>query len=478
MLFNSVIFLLFLPTVFLLYWSLQGRKLVMQNLLLIVASYIFYGWWDYRFLSLIIISSLVDYSIGLHLGRSGDAGRRRFLLMISMVVNLGILCVFKYFNFFVDSGAALLERLGLHANVPALRVILPVGISFYTFQTMSYTIDIYRRKLEPTRNIAAFFAFVAFFPQLVAGPIERATNLLPQFLRHRRFDEVRARDGLRQILWGFFKKVVIADTLAPHVETIFSGHAQLDAASLWIGVLFFAIQIYCDFSGYSDIAIGVARLFGFDLMRNFAYPYFSRDIGEFWRRWHISLSTWFRDYVYIPLGGSRSGKSRRMFNLILTFTISGLWHGASWTFVVWGLINGLYYIPLMLAGIQKNHTDNPGAGRMLPSLKEIMLIAVTFLQVLLAWVFFRSDSLRSAFGYLRGMAGSGGSGETPLNSYLPSMGLILILVIIEWLQRSKQHGLDIVALPGGLRWTVYTIIVATVLALGNNAEVQFIYFQF
>ena len=340
MLFNSLIFPIFLVAAFAIYWLLARAPLKVQNLFLIGASYLFYGWWDPRFLSLIFVSSLVDYVVGRVLAKETRPGRRKTLLTVSLLTNLGILGFFKYFNFFIDSFVELLALVGIEAHVTTLRIILPVGISFYTFQTLSYTIDIYRKKIDHTEDAIAFFAFVSFFPQLVAGPIERAASLLPQFLRKREFELDKAKDGMRQMLWGFFKKVVIADNVAGHVNTIFDGYHSYDGFTLFLGVFFFAIQIYCDFSGYSDIAIGVARLFGFSLMRNFAFPYFSRDIAEFWRRWHISLSTWFRDYVYIPLGGSRTAtRARHIANIIITFTVSGLWHGANWTFVIWGFLN-------------------------------------------------------------------------------------------------------------------------------------------
>jgi len=312
MLFNSIDFLLFLPTIFIIYWFISSFNLRIQNTLLLVASYIFYGWWDYRFLSLIFFSSIIDYCVGKRLYATEDSYKRKLLLIVSLSTNLGILGFFKYFGFFIESTVELLNSFGIQSNITSLEIILPVGISFYTFQTLSYSIDIYRKKIKPTDDAIAFFAFVSFFPQLVAGPIERAKNLLPQFTHKREFNLNLAKDGIRQMLWGFFKKVLIADNIAPQVEYIFSNYNAVSGIELVLGTFLFAIQIYCDFSGYSDIAIGVARLFGFRLMQNFAFPYFSRDIAEFWRRWHISLSTWFRDYVYIPLGGSRVGKSRRI----------------------------------------------------------------------------------------------------------------------------------------------------------------------
>ena len=348
MLFNSLVFAVFLPAVFIAYWAVGAARWRVQNMLLIVASYVFYGWWDARFLGLIILSSAVDYFLGQALHRAEDDRRRRQFLGLSLLVNLGVLGVFKYFNFFVDSARTALMSLGLAPPAIALEIILPVGISFYTFQTLSYTIDIYRRRLEPVDEPTTFFAFVAFFPQLVAGPIERARRLLPQFQGPRTFDASAASDGLRQMLWGFVKKVIVADNLAPMVELTFTQYETLDGVALLCGALLFSVQLYCDFSGYSDMAIGMARLFGIRLSQNFAYPYFARTMREFWRRWHISLSTWFRDYVYIPLGGARVSMRRAAVNVMIVFGVSGLWHGAAWTFVVWGLLNGLYTLPALM----------------------------------------------------------------------------------------------------------------------------------
>lgn len=477
MLFNSLAFALFLPLVFGLYWLVGAQRLKSQNALILVASYVFYGWWDWRFLLLIFVSSIADYWIGIALDASRTHGRRRALLWSSLIINLGILGFFKYFNFFVDSFADLLRMAGMHADLPTLRIILPVGISFYTFQTMSYSLDIYRRELKPTRDPIAFFAFVSFFPQLVAGPIERARDLLPQFIAQRRFALHDARDGIRQMLWGFFKKMVIADNMAPHVQSAYANHSDQTGAALALATFFFAIQIYCDFSGYSDIAIGSARLFGFRLCRNFAFPYFSRDIAEFWRRWHISLSTWFRDYVFIPLGGNRCGRGRQIWNVFVTFTISGLWHGANWTFVVWGALNGLYYVPLLLAGKQRSNTGLPAEGRLLPTVREIAAIGTTFALTLLAWVFFRSASIDQALGILGRIFGTAPD-FTGLQGYAQPLLIALIGLTVEWLQRDKQHGLAIHAWPVAARWPAYASVVAAILVLGSFGSSEFIYFQF
>ena len=478
MLFNSLIFPIFLVIVFAAYWLLQKGPLRLQNALLVVVSYIFYGWWDWRFLSLIFFSSVVDYVVGMTLERTEDDRKRKILLGTSLATNLGLLGFFKYYGFFVNSFVEMMAAFGFHASPSTLGIILPVGISFYTFQTLSYTIDIYRREIPATRDAVAFFAFVSFFPQLVAGPIERAKNLLPQFTRPREFDYDKARDGMRQMLWGFFKKVVIADNVAGYVNDIFGHYQTSDGVTLFLGTFFFAIQIYCDFSGYSDIAIGTARLFGFTLMRNFAFPYFSRDIGEFWRRWHISLSTWFRDYVYIPLGGSRTAtKTRHLLNLIITFTVSGFWHGANWTFVFWGFLNGAYYLPLVLAKRHKRNTDTVAEGKLLPSFSELGGMLVTFGLTLLAWVFFRAPSITDAFLYIGRMfahpVGGRGYGD-----FSAPITYSLILLGIEWVQREKQHALEIPELPVAVRWAVYNVVIIAFLLFGNFGSNEFIYFQF
>ncbi len=480
MLFNSWAFALFLPLVFLLYWSVRSAGDRAQNAFVIAASYFFYGFWDYRFLALIVLSSATDYVVGLGLAAESRPRHRRWWLGASLAVNLGLLGFFKYFNFFAESMGRMLSSVGMQADVFTLHVILPVGISFYTFQTLSYTIDVYRRKVEPTRDVLAFFAFVGFFPQLVAGPIERAKNLLPQFLRRRTFDLEVAKEGLRLMLWGFFKKVVVADNLAPHVDTIFANSAGLGGGTLALGLVLFAFQIYGDFSGYSDIAVGVARLFGIRLMRNFAYPYFARDIGEFWRRWHISLSSWFRDYVYIPLGGNRTSTSRHVRNVMVTFGLSGLWHGANWTFIVWGLLHGLYYIPLMLRGRYRPRDDIAGRGQAFAKSREVVAIAGTFAATAVAWAFFRAESLSHAVQYLGGIA-TWQTGTGRVLDVIPLAIAILstaTLVLVEWLHRDREHGLDIRHLSQRVRWAAYLVVALAVAFLGNVGELQFIYFQF
>ncbi|MEC7263185.1 MAG: MBOAT family O-acyltransferase [Bacteroidota bacterium] len=479
MLFNSIEFFVFLPTVFLLYWFVTNRNLKLQNILIVVASYFFYGWWDWRFLSLILFSTLVDYTVGLFLDKTDDPKRRKILLTISIIINLGFLGVFKYYNFFLENFVTVFTFFGAKLNPATLNIVLPVGISFYTFQTLSYTIDVYKRKLEPTKNFISFAAYVSFFPQLVAGPIERATNLLPQFAKKRSFNYPLAVDGLRQILWGLFKKVVVADNAAYYVNIIFEDYASHSGSTLFIGGVLFAFQIYGDFSGYSDIAIGTSRLFGFDLMQNFAYPYFSRDIAEFWRRWHISLSTWFRDYLYIPLGGSRGGTWMKVRNTFIIFLVSGFWHGANWTFIVWGFLNALYFMPLLLSKKNRVHTGNIAEGRLFVNIKELFQIGITFFLTVIAWIFFRAKSISEAFGYLSEMFSSNFFSVPDLLP-IKVFGFIALLVFVEWLQRDKKHGLELpedTRIPVYVRWLFYIVLILMILLFSGEQQ-QFIYFQF
>ena len=395
MLFNSLDFAIFLPIVFVLYWFVTNKNLKIQNLLIVISSYVFYGWWDWRFLVLILFSTIVDFTIGNLLNKETKIPNRKALLWMSIVFNLGLLGFFKYYNFFVESFSNAFTFFGTELKAHTLYIILPVGISFYTFQTLSYTIDVYRKKLEPTNDFISFAAFVSFFPQLVAGPIERATNLLPQFYKIKKFDYNFAVSGVKLIIWGLFKKVVIADNCAFFVNQIFDNPVAFSSSDLFLGAVFFAFQIYGDFSGYSDIAIGTARFFGFKLMTNFSFPYFSKDIADFWRRWHISLSSWFRDYLYIPLGGSKGSKIKQIRNIFIIFLVSGFWHGANWTFIVWGGIHSLLFLPLLLYKRNRKHVQ-------ITSLKinDSINVISTFLLVTIAWVFFRADSFAIALDYL------------------------------------------------------------------------------
>lgn len=478
MLFNSIEFAIFLPIVFALYWFVTQRNLKLQNTLILGASYLFYGWWDWRFLSLIIFSSAVDYLVGLRLLTQNDQRKRKLLLFTSILVNIGFLGLFKYYNFFAESFADAFTLLGRPIEANRLNIILPVGISFYTFQTLSYSIDVYKRKIQPTRDIIAFFAFVSFFPQLVAGPIERASHLLPQFYRKREFDPTKAVDGMRQILWGLFKKIVIADNCAVYVNDIFANSESYSGATLLLGVIFFAFQIYGDFSGYSDIAIGTARLFGIDLMRNFAFPYFSRDIAEFWRRWHISLSTWFRDYVYIPLGGSRGGTWMKIRNTFIIFVVSGFWHGANWTFLAWGFLNAIYFLPLMLRKKNRVNTDTVAENTVLPSFRELGAMLFIFALTLIAWIFFRAATLQQAFQIIAEIF-SPSLFTLPDLLFVKEILLIVILIAVEWVQRTKQHALqfDTIRIPRMVRWGLYQVIIVAILFWGSGKQ-EFIYFQF
>ena len=479
MYFNSLDFALFLPIVFILYWFVTNKNLKLQNALLVVASYVFYGWWDWRFLSLIVFSSLVDYTIGLQLNHTAQPSKRKLLLWSSILVNLGFLGFFKYYNFFIDSFVEAFSFFGSPIQPNTLDIILPVGISFYTFQTLSYTIDVYKRKLEPTRDIVSFLAFVSFFPQLVAGPIERATHLLPQFYKKRQFHYSQAVDGCRQILWGFFKKVVIADNCAEYANQIFNNSAEHSGSTLLMGALFFSFQIYGDFSGYSDIAIGTSRLFGFDLKQNFAFPYFSRDIAEFWRRWHISLSTWFRDYLYIPLGGSQGGTWMKVRNTFIIFLVSGFWHGANWTFIIWGFLNALYFLPLLLAKRNRTHLNVVAQDSKLPSITELVQMGLTFGLTVIAWVFFRAESVTHALNYLQGLFSSS---LLSLPTIRPTNLLVLILFFIgiEWIGRRQHYAIEVLLLKQSrvIRWAFYMIIIAIIFVFSSDTQQEFIYFQF
>ena len=473
--------MIFLPVVFLLYWFVF-KRLKWQNLLILVASYIFYGWWDWRFLILIVITSSSSYASGLLIKRfEGRRPLQKAVSAANIVLNLGILATFKYFNFFVDSMGHLLQAFGLTMDWPVMHIILPVGISFYTFQALSYSIDVYSRRIEPTRDIIAFFSFISFFPQLVAGPIERATNLLPQMLRQRNFDYATAVDGLRQMLWGFFKKLIIADTCAEVVNGSWSNLATASGLSLFIAAVLFSFQIYADFSGYSDIAIGCAKLFGIRLTTNFKVPYFSRNVREFWRRWHITLMNWFTQYVYFPLGGSRCSRARTILNIIIVFALSGLWHGADWTFVLWGLYHAALFIPLILLGI-KAHKDTVAAGRLLPTWRELIAMVVTFLLVNFGWILFRAPDFASFGAYVSRLFSSS---LFNLHGLTMKMATSLLwcagLMLVEWIQREREHVLQIdgyklfTAKP--VRLALYAVIVFLIFYFAGQVQ-TFIYFQF
>ena len=442
---------------------------------LLLASYFFYGWWDWRFLLLIFASTLVDYFVGLQLVK--ESNNRKVYLWISIIFNLGLLGAFKYFNFFIENWINLMNSFGFHSSISSLQLILPVGISFYTFQTMSYTIDVYREKLQPTKNFVDFATFVAFFPQLIAGPIERAKNLLPQIEVKRYFVYEQAMQGLGFVIWGLFKKVVIADTCAMYVNEIFEKSETMDSLSLILGSIYFAFQIYGDFSGYSDIAIGLAAMLGIKLMRNFNYPYFSRDIAEFWRKWHISLTTWFKDYLYIPLGGSNGSKWMQIRNVLIIFLVSGFWHGANWTFIAWGALNALYYVPLLLLGVNRKNQGEIQINSFTSFFKTLLKITVTFAITCIAWIFFRAKDISHVATYLTNLF-SFHSFEIKYLSIernnIEALFLIVFFLIIEWFGRTKQHPLE-----GNYRMLKYALICILIMILGVFSEPKsFIYFQF
>ena len=515
MLFNSLEFAIFLPIVFLLYWFLtpsgsngpryslfhywqvnEQEALNIQNAFVLIASYVFYGWWDWRFLLLIAFTSFCSWGSGLLIGNSVSSGqsvdghkKAKFWMILNIVLNLGILAVFKYYDFFVSEFGQLF---GISTDSLLLRIILPVGISFYTFQALSYSIDVYRQKIVPTKDIIAFFAFISFFPQLVAGPIERATNLLPQFQTNRQFSYDQAVDGMRQILWGLFKKIVIADNCATYVDQVWATYDTQTGSTLLLAAILFTFQIYGDFSGYSDIAIGTAKLFGIKLMRNFNNPYFSRDIAEFWRRWHISLTTWFRDYVYIPLGGSRPEipagikhpdqykKWIIVRNTFVIFLLSGFWHGANWTFIAWGAYHALLFLPLILIGQNRKYTNQVAEGRLLPTWKECGQILLTFMLSVLGWIIFRAETIGQAWEYICGICDNSLFTLPWIESaktILPIPIILLNLILFEWLQRDKAHGLAVQLFPTLIRWAIYSYICILILAFGAQPE-TFIYFQF
>ena len=482
MLFPSFAFLVFLPVVYLLYWYAVNRDLRLQNLFILGASYVFYGWWDPRFLALLFGSSMADFLFAIAIDRASSSREKKGWLVFSLVSNLGLLALFKYFNFFRDGLEDLMQGIGMQPDLPTLHLILPIGISFYTFQSLSYTIDVYRRQLKASHDPLEFGAFVLFFPQLVAGPIERATNLLPQFATQRVFDIAKARDGLRQILWGLFKKVVVADNCAQLVNALYADPASQSGSTMVLATVLFAFQIYGDFSGYSDIAIGTARLFGFDLMRNFAFPYFSRDIAEFWRRWHISLSTWFRDYLYIPLGGSRGNKAFVVRNTMIIFIVSGFWHGANWTFLIWGALNALFFLPLVLLDRHRTMSGTVAHGRLLPNFGEARQMLLTFAMACFAWIFFRARDLDQAFTVIGRML-SGSLFEAPEVSSTLTLSIslfgILTVLVLEWIGRERQYGLQMDGRgTKPLRYALYYTLIIAIIVCAPLGGGEFIYFQF
>ena len=481
MLFNSISFAIFLPIVFFLYWFMTNKNLKLQNLLLLVASYYFYACWDWRFMFLLMFSTFLDYYTGLKIEESKNQNLRKFWLWLSVGINLGFLGFFKYYNFFAESFAEMLQNFGLQVNPWTLKVILPVGISFYTFHGLSYVLDIYFKRIKAERNFVEYAVFVSFFPLLVAGPIERATHLLPQIKVKREFSYEKAVDGMRQILWGLFKKMVIADNCAVFANQIFANSATASGSELVLGALFFTFQIYGDFSGYSDIALGTARLFGIDLLRNFAFPYFSRDIAEFWRRWHISLSSWFRDYLYIPLGGSKGGNWMRIRNTFAIFLVSGFWHGANWTFIIWGFLNALFIMPSIILKTNRNNLEIVAMNKLIPSLRDVFNILLTFSLTVFAWIFFRAESVHHAIEYISGIINASlfTIPDVKTAAYA-TLILIAFFMLIEWIGREHQFALQdfLVKKPRFIRWLFYGFIILLIGLFLQTHETPFIYFQF
>ncbi|WP_289662998.1 MBOAT family O-acyltransferase [Flavobacterium panacagri] len=477
MFFNSLTFAVFLPIVFFLYWFVFNKTKSTQNALLIVASYYFYSCWDWRFLFLLVFSTFLDYFTGIQIEKSNSDKSRKFWFWLSIIVNLGFLGIFKYYNFFAASFAEMFTSIGFKTSPILLNVILPVGISFYTFHGLSYVIDIYYKRIKAEYNFVDYSLFVSYFPLLVAGPIERATHLLPEIKVKREFDLEKAKDGVCQIVWGLVKKVVIADTCAVYGNAIFDHYPSMNSFSLILGAVYFAFQIYGDFSGYSDIALGVSKLFGLDLLRNFNYPYFSRDIAEFWRRWHISLSSWFRDYLYIPLGGSKGGLWMKIRNTFIIFIVSGFWHGANWTYIVWGFINAVYFLPLLLSNSNRNNMDSIVLKWNLDSLKVLFSILVTFSLTCVAWVFFRARTITDAVLYLKRIVTNREFVSQYLDNERYNYELLLMIglfVWVEWNNRTKVEPIS-----GKRSLLKMALAILAIIAFGTYSDYkEFIYFQF
>lgn len=477
MLFNSFEFLIFFIVVIAIYFSIAHKY---RWLLLLLSSYFFYGYWEIKYLIIIVVSTLIDFYVGIKIHESNQQSQKKTFLYVSLLSNLSILFVFKYYNFFIDNLSAILKSGGYSYQIPLIEVLLPVGISFYTFQTMSYSVDIYNGKIQPEKKLGIFALFVSFFPQLVAGPIERASHLLPQFHKKQYFDYNRIANGLTLMLWGLFKKIVIADRLAIFVNEVYNNQNEYYGFTLVVATVFFAFQIYCDFSGYSDIAIGTAKVMGFDLMKNFNYPYFSKSIGEFWKRWHISLSTWFRDYVYIPLGGNRTVKWRWYYNIMITFLLSGFWHGAKWTFIIWGSIHGAILIFESIIDLKEKKQN---------IFKNFLLTFKTFIIVCLGWIFFRANSLNDAVNIFNKIFDFKNYSFSQLSLYivpinkntvysidiLLSYFFIIILILSEYLSNNK---LKFENLKYKYKMIIYITGILSILLLGAFEKNEFIYFQF
>ncbi|MEO8255293.1 MAG: MBOAT family O-acyltransferase [Flavobacterium sp.] len=477
MFFNSLTFVIFLPIVFFLYWLVCNKNKTTQNTLLIIASYYFYSCWDWRFLFLLVFSTFLDYYTGIQIEKSKKESNRKFWFWLSIGINLGFLGMFKYYNFFANSFAELMQGFGLKTSPFLLNVVLPVGISFYTFHGLSYVIDIYYKRIKAEYNFVDYSLFVSYFPLLVAGPIERATHLLPQVKVKRTFDYEKAKEGMYQFIWGLLKKVVIADTCATYANAIFDNYSSMNSLSLILGAIYFAFQIYGDFSGYSDMALGMSKLFGIDLLKNFNYPYFSRDIAEFWRRWHISLSSWFKDYLYIPLGGSKGSKIMQVRNVFIIFVVSGLWHGANWTYLAWGFINAVYFLPLLLLKKNRNNIESADLSWNLESIKIRLNIIITFLLSCVAWVFFRAKTITDAVLYLKRIVVNGEFKIQFLANERSNYELVIMIfafVLVEWNNRN-----NIEPISGNRDMLKLGLVIAAIMAFGTFSDYkEFIYFQF
>lgn len=481
MLFNSIDFFVFLPIVFLFYWITKNKNIKLQNIIIVISSYIFYGWWDWRFLSLILFSTLIDYNIGIQLFVERNNTKRKLLLWLTIIINIGLLGFFKYFNFFLDNFSHAFTYFGTKFSINTFSIVLPIGISFYTLQTLSYSIDIYHRKFKPTKDYIAFSAFVCFFPQLVAGPIERAKDLLPQFIKKRIFNYSKAVDGLKQILWGLFKKIVIADNCSIYSDLIFNNSQDYSGSTLVLGALFFTFQIYCDFSGYSDIAIGTSRLFGLELKQNFNFPYFSKSIPEFWNKWHISLSNWFRDYIYIPIGGNNGSLKFRIRNIFIVFILSGLWHGANWNYIIWGVLNSVYFIPYILS--KKKHFRIKQKHNLYLKIKNFTLLIITFSLTVFSWIFFKTKSITHAIYYIQGilsMSLFSPPSFNGINKAILILYFISFFIYIEWRGRKSKYAIEILGKNWNqvTRWTFYSILIFVIGMFSPLFDNTFIYFQF
>ena len=482
MLFNTLNFAIFLPIVYVLYYLARKKSVTVQNLILLLSSYFFYACWDWRFLFLLVFSTVLDYFSAIKIEDSKNIKTKKIWLWISILINLGFLGAFKYYNFFIESIARVLTKTGVETNFNLLNVVLPVGISFYTFHGLSYIIDIYKNRISTERNFIDYSLFVSFFPLLVAGPIERATHLLPQLKSKRNFSYDKTLDGLKQIFWGLFKKIVIADKCAQLANPIFDNFETQTGSTLFIGAVLFTFQIYGDFSGYSDIALGTARLFGIELLQNFNYPYFSRNISEFWRRWHISLSSWFKDYVYIPLGGSKSSALFRVRNTLIIFLLSGFWHGANWTFMFWGFLNALYIMPQIIFKTNRNNLEIVAKGQLFPNMKDFLSILFTFNLTVFAWIFFRSNSISRAFNYCS-LIFSKSFFSLPSTAVinLVLLASVIIMLLVEWQGRENNYGLKKLHFCKSKtsRWAFYYLLSILIFyySISNSAQ-TFIYFQF